>query len=291
MKADEPGTGGSIFSRIRRKLSGERVREKSRVALNNEESATENLHILEEYEGIKHEPEQLTGWDFDRAFEFLEKYPESDLAAKLKEEMYGTNSSTLKGLSYASAMKVLQTMPDHPGVSSITSGLRKLEKDYIKELRSDIIAFILEVHPDHPLNMELTAALAEKNLTNAYDFIERLPDHPCTPNVIQAMFDTDANIATLLLNERMDHPQVASIFDGIYSIDKDAAGKMMPNAILFIMDVASDHRYMDEMVLTLVEKNYIKAFDFVKNNPDHPFRARIQELLIKRKAELKPLLS
>lgn len=290
MKADKPGKGGNIFSRIKSKLSGNTIREKSTVPLGDDTSATENLHILEEYEAIRQQPDELTGWDFERAFDFLEKYPDSDFAKKLKEEMYSTNSATLKGLSYASAMKVMQRMPDHPGVPSITSGLLKLEKDYIKELRSDVIAFILEVHPDHPLKAELTTALATKNLTNAYDFIETHPDHPCTQMVIQAMFDRDANIATLLLHERMDHPQVEAIFRGIYSIDQVAARKLMPEAILFIMDIASDHKYADEMVQRLVEKNYIKAFDFIQSNPDHPHTARIAQLLGERKSELTSLL-
>ena len=263
----------------------------SEISLNDAENATENLHIIEEYEAIRHQPDALTGWDFERAFEFLDKHPDSNLAEKLKEEMYNTTSSTLKGLSYLSAMKVLQTMPDHPGAESISNGLRKLEKSYIQELRSDIIAFILETHPDHPVKEELTAALAAKNLTNAYDFIERLPKHPCTPMVIQAMFERDANIATLLLHERMDHPQVSSIFEGIYAIDRKAAGKMTPDAIIYIMEVAADHPYIDVMAKTLVEKNYIKAFDFVKTNADHPMRRRIEELLIEKNPELKQLLS
>lgn len=290
MTADKANKGGSIFGRIKTKLTGGGARNKSTVVLEEDSSASENLKIMEEYGNIRQQPDQLTGWDFDRAFEFLEKHPESDLAEKLKMEMYETNSSTLKGLSYPSAVKILQRMPDHPGVESITRGLGKVEKEYVKELRSDIIAFILETIPEHPIKEELTTALAVKNLTNAYDFIERHPEHPCTRMVIQAMFNRDANIATLLLHERLDHPQVDAIFKGIYSIGPEAVERLMPDAILFIMDVASDHAHADKMLQKLVERNYVKAFDYIQANPEHVMAGRIAELIGERKPELKPLL-
>jgi hypothetical protein len=245
---------------------------------------------MEEYEAIRQQPEELTGWDFDRAFAFLEKYPDSNLCEKLKEEMYSTNSNTLKGLSYGSAIKVLERMPDHPGADSIIKGFTKLEKDYIKELKSDVVAYILTRLPDHPLQEELTIALAEKNLTNAYDFVENNPEHPSTPDVIQAMFDRDANIATLLLHERMDHPRVDAIFMGIYSISKAAAGRLMPDAIKFIMDVAADHPYAEEMIKRFVDVNYIKAFDFVQSNPNHAHAARLKELIGAEHPELVALM-
>jgi hypothetical protein len=290
MTSDKATKGGSIFGRIKTKLTGGGARNKSTVAIEEDPSAGENLKIMEEYGNVRQQPEQLTGWDFDRAFEFIEKYPDSPQAEKLKNEMYGTTSETLKGLSYPSAVKILQRMPDHPGVDSITRGLGKVEEDYVKELRSDIITFILETIPDHPIKETLTRALASKNLTNAYDFVERNPDHPCAPMVIQAMFDCEANIATLLLHERMDHPQVEAIFKGIYSISEEAVGRLMPDAILFIMDVASDHKYADQMLVRLVEKNYVKAFEYIQTNPDHVLAGRIAELIGERKPELKSLL-
>lgn len=292
MKEDKSQQGGSIFKSIFSKLTGGGAKQQgSSDAAVDSSNPTENLKALEEYEAIRQQPEALSGWDFDRAFLFLENHPDSNLAEKLKEEMYSTNSHTLKGLSYSSAVKVLERMPDHPGCDSILKGFNKLEKDYIKELTSDVIAYILTRVPDHPLHRELTVALAEKNLTNAYDFVENSPDHPCTAMIIQAMFDRDANIATLLLHERMDHPRVDAIFKGIYSISKEAAGRLMPDAIMFIMDVASDHSYAEEMIQRLVDVNYIKAFDFVQGNPEHAHAARIKELIGVEHPELVALMS
>lgn len=290
MKNKDAKKGGGLFRKIKSKLSnGEKKRMKT-VPLEADASASENLRMMEEYSSIKQNPDHITGWDFDRAFDFLEKYPASSYASKVKEEMYSTNSETLKGLSYPSAIKVLQDMPDHPGASSILNGMRKVEKDYIRELKSDTIAYMLEAIPDHPLKVELATALAKKNLTNAYDFIQNNIDHPCTRIVIQAMFDRDANIATLLLHESMDHPQVDAIFEGIYSISEEAVAKLMPDAIIFILEVALDHPYADQLLEALVEKNYIKAFDFVISNPEHQLAGQLSELIGKRKPELIALL-
>lgn len=290
MKNNEAKKGGGLFRKIRAKLTNSEKQSTHTVPLGEHDAESETIQIMEEYSAIKQNPDRLTGWDFDRAFDFLEKYPESDYVAKLKEEMYGTTNEFLKGLSYPSAVKILQQMPDHPGVASILDGMRKLEEDYIRELRSDVVAYMLEVIPDHPLKNELATALAVKNLTNAYDFVERNMDHPCSRIVIQAMFDRDPNIATLLLHERMDHPLVDAIFKGIYSIRKKAVAKLMPDAIIFILEVASDHAYADQMLEALVEKNYIKAFDFVMSNPDHQLAGQLAELIGQRKPELIPLL-
>ncbi len=290
MKKNDEKKGGGLFGKIKSKLSNGDKKRMQTVPLEGKSSASENLHMIEEYSAIRKNPEKITGWDFERAFEFIEKYPNSDYTEKLKEEMYSTNSDTLKGLSYPSAVKVLQEMPDHPGVPSILKGMRKVEADYIRELSSDIIAYMLEVIPDHPLKVELATALAKKNLTNAYDFVERNLDHPSTRTVIRAMFDRDANIATLLLHEGMDHPQVDAIFEGIYSISKEAVARMMPDAIIFIIEVATDHPFATQLLEALVEKNYIKAFDFVKNNPDHQLTEELAELIAQRKPELAALL-
>ncbi len=252
---------------------------KERRRFNKADITDEERKIFEIYDQIRQDPEELTGWDFDRAFDFLEKYPDSVFAEKLNDQMYGVSGSALKGLSYPAAVKVLQRMPDHPGTDAIIRGIKKMESEYIVTLRSDVISYILEILPEHPLADELATALAVKNLTNAYTFIEQNPLHPCTPMVIQAMFDRDANISTLLLHERIDHPRVDAIFAGLYSIKQEAAQALMPDAIVFILDIASDHPYAEQMCQTLVEKNYVKACDYIKNNADHPYVELIAELI------------
>jgi hypothetical protein len=249
------------------------------------------LEMMREYEKVKTNPRQpITGWDFDRAFRFIEKYPESRQTQHLIEEMLDTSSQQLKGLSYESAAKVLQTMPLHPGSEAILRGIYKLEKEYIKELTSDIIMFLMEIAPDHPEIDALGEALVYKNFTNAYGFIEANPNHPQTKDIIAKMFKKDANIATLLLKEKMDHEQVQSIFEGIYGISPVDVQKLMPDAIIFILEVAPDHKYERAMVVNLVEKNYIKAFDFVKSNPEHPHSPYMRKLIIRKKPELEQLL-
>lgn len=290
MKNNETKKGGGMFRMIRSKLTERDKQTMHTVPLEEDTDDMEGARIVNEYSAIKRNPDRLSGWDFDRAFDFLEKYPESEYVAKLRGEMYGTTSETLKGLSYPSAVKILQQMPDHPGARSIINGMRKLEVDYIRELRSDVITYMLEIIPDHPLKNELATALAEKNLANACGFVERNVDHPCTRIVIQAMFDRDPNIATLLLHERMDHPLVDAIFKGIYSIPKKSVAKMMPDAIIFILEVAVDHPHAEQLLATLVDKNYIKAFDFVKNNPDHQLAGQLAEMIGRRKPDLLHLL-
>ncbi len=224
-------------------------------------SDDEKHQMIKEFEAVKKNPGQLTGWDFDRAFDFIERYPDTPQAEILIGQMYATSGQALKGLSYASAVKVLDRMPGHAGTQSIIKGMYALEKDYIQELRSDVIARMLKIIPDHPLAEELTTALAVKNLTNAYDFVTANPDNVYTKKIIKAMFDRDPNIALLLLQEKMDHPQVSSIFDGIYNISKDSdIKKLTPNAIIFI-----------------------------KMYPDHPLAGEIKRLVLERKPELKKL--
>jgi hypothetical protein len=246
--------------------------------------------MMEEFEAVKKKPGHLTGWDFDRAFEFIERYPETSQAEILIGQMYATSGQELKGLSYASAVKVLERMPGHSGSPSIIKGMYSIERDFISELRSDVIGHMLKVIPDHPLAEELTTALAVKNLTNAYDFVTANPDNDYTKGLIKAMFDRDPNIAVLLLQEKMDHPHVSSIFDGIYNITKDShIKKLTPNAIIFILDVAPDHPMAMKMIEVLVESNYIKAYDFIKMHPDHALVVEIKELILERKPELSKL--
>jgi len=253
--------------------------------------ADDEMHqMMEEFEAVKRNPGQLSGWDFDRAFEFIERYPDTPQAEILIGQMYATSGQALKGLSYSSAVKVLDRMPGHAGTKSIIKGMYTIERDYIRELRSDVIARIINIIPDHPLIEELTSALAEKNLTNAYDFVTANPDNVCSKKIIKAMFDRDPNIAILLLQEKMDHPQVQSIFDGIYGITKKTdIKKLTPNAIIFILDVAPDHPQSDAMIEVLVESNYVKAYDFVKMHPDHAKVTEMKKLILERKPELKKL--
>jgi hypothetical protein len=248
--------------------------------------------MMEEFEAVKKNPGQLTGWDFDRAFDFIERYPDTPQAEILIGQMYATNGQTLKGLSYASAVKILERMPGHAGTQSIIKGMYSVEKEYIQELKSDVIAQMLKIIPDHPLAEELTTALAVKNLTNAYDFVTTNPDNVYSKRIIKAMFDRDPNIAVLLLQEKMDHPQVKSIFDGIYNITKKSdIKKLTPNAIIFILDVAPDHPQANSMIEVLVENNYVKAYDFVKMYPDHVLAGEMKRLVVERKPELKKLFS
>ena len=234
--------------------------------------------MMEEFEAVKKNPGQLTGWDFDRAFEFIERYPDTPQSEILIGQMYATSGQALKGLSYASAVKVLERMPGHAGTQSIIKGMYALEKDYIQELKSDVIAQMLKIIPDHPLAEELTTALAVKNLTNAYDFVTANPENAYSKKLIKAMFDRDPNIALLLLQEKLDHPQVDSIFEGIYNITKKSdIKKLTPNTIIFILDVAPDHPKASKMIEVLVENNYVKAYDFVKTHPGHVKVCRYEE--------------
>lgn len=272
---------------MRKKMSGVEVAD---VGGESKLSKDELTHMLEKFETVKRNPGHLTGWDFDRAFDFIEKYHDSSQAEILIGQMYATTGQQLKGLTYASAVKVIGRMPGHAGRDSIIKGMYKLELDYIQELRSDVIAGMLTIIPDHPLGAELTTALARKNLTNAYDFITANPQNVYTKILIKAMFDRDPNVAVLLLQEKMDHPQVASIFEGIYAITEDAAvQKLTPNAIIFILDVAPDHPKAQLMIDVLVEDNYVKAYDFVKMQPDHILAADLKRQILIRKPELKKL--
>lgn len=256
-----------------------------------ESSPEDDSHqMMEEFQAVKKNPGQLTGWDFDRAFDFIERYPDTPQSEILIGQMYATNGQALKGLSYASAVKVLDRMPGHAGTRSIIKGMSSIERDYIQELRSDVIAHMLKIIPDHPLADELTTSLAVKNLTNAYDFVTANPDNVYSKKIIKAMFDRDPNIAILLLQEKMDHPQVSSIFDGLYNITKDAdIKKLTPNAIIFILDVAPDHPKALKMIEVLVENNYVKAYDFIKMHPGHALVAEMKKLVLERKPELKKL--
>jgi hypothetical protein len=287
MKKEKSKSSGGLFQRLRAKMSGAQAESTEGQA----SLADDEIHqMMEEFEAVKRNPGQLSGWDFDRAFEFIERYPETPQAEILIGQMYATSGQALKGLSYSSAVKLLDRMPGHAGTKSIIKGMYAIEADYIQELRSDVIAHMLKIIPDHPLMEELTTALARKNLTNAYDFVTANPDNVYSKKIIKAMFDRDPNIAILLLQEKMDHPQVQSIFDGIYSITKESDIKTLtPNAIIFILDVAPDHPQTSAMIEVLVESNYVKAYDFVKTHPDHAKVAELKKLILERKPELKKL--
>jgi hypothetical protein len=174
MNAEKLKSSKGLFRKIRTKISGGQRKSE----MNFEPQAKDDKHqMVEEFEAVKKNPGQLTGWDFDRAFDFIERYPDTSQAEILIGQMYATNGQALKGLSYASAVKVLDRMPGHAGTQSIIKGMYLLEKDYIQELKSDVIAHMLKIIPDHPLTEELTTALAVKNLTNAYDFVTANPEN------------------------------------------------------------------------------------------------------------------
>jgi hypothetical protein len=287
MKSEKSKLSGGLFQKLRAKMSGSQVESTD----GQEGQAEDDSHLMiEEFEAVKRNPGHLSGWDFDRAFEFIERHPDAPQSEILIGQMYATSGQALKGLSYASAVKVLERMPGHAGTQAIIKGMYGLERDYIQELQSDVIAHMLKVIPDHPLADELTTALATKHLTNAYDFVTANPDNVYSKKIIKAMFDRDANIAVLLLQEKMDHPQVSSIFDGIYNITNDAAiRRLTPNAIIFILDVAPDHPEAIKMIEVLVENNYIKAYDFVKSHSDHAMVDEMKKFILERKPELKKL--
>jgi hypothetical protein len=278
-----------VFARFRKKSSGGGTVDAS-VATDTTPEQNGHEAMIEQFEAVKRSPGHLTGWDFDRAFEFIERYPDSNQAEILIGQMYATTGNQLKGLSYGSAVKILERMPGHAGADSIVRGMYKLEVDFIKELRSDVISYMLKIIPDHPLGAELTKALAQKNLTNAFDFVVANPDNPYTELLIKAMFERDPNIAVLLFQEKLDHPRVGSIFSGIYNITSPAEiKKLTPNAVIFILDVAPDHPMAQQMIEVLVESNYVRAYDYVKSQPDHSLAPKIIELILQRKPELKAL--
>ncbi len=245
--------------------------------------------IEEEFENIKENRVQIQGSDFDRAFEFIEKHPDNKRTKQLVEEMNKTNTYTLKGLSHRSAVSILEKMPDHLGAQSIINGMYNIDKDYFRHLISDVLVFILEVAPDHPHAEMLATSIANKNLTNAYNFINRNPSHPHTEFMIRAMFHRDPNISILLFMEKLDHPQVQSIFEAIYGISRIAVSKLTPNAIIFILEVAPDHHFIEELIVRLVEENYIKAFDFAVNHPEFPYLESLKKAIFKRKPDLEEL--
>lgn len=249
---------------------------------------TQEQQMHDDFEAVKSRPGQITGYDFCRAFDFIEHYPQSEYAELLLNQMYSTSSESLKGLTYESAVKVLERMPDHVGADSIVRGMYKLEADYIAELSSGVIAYILDIIPDHPLGEELTTALAEKNIAAAYDFIQTHPDNVYTDTVIRAMFKVNANLALLLLQEKLDHPKVDVIFDGIYAIDDEKEmDKFTSNAIIFVFEVAPDHPKLDYLARVFVQNNYIKAYEFAKNNPDFPAIDLLFELIYQKLPSLR----
>lgn len=275
---------GGLFGKLRAKMSG---KDSEEVVEQEPKKEEESQQMIEEFEAVKRNPGHLTGWDFDRAFDFIERYPDSQQAEILIGQMYATSGQELKGLSYSSAVKVLERMPGHAGSESIVKGMYSIERDFVQELRSDVIAYMLKTIQDHPLAEELTTALARKNLTNAYDFVTANAESVYTPGLIKAMFDRDPNVAVLLLQEKMDHPHVGSIFEGLYNITRpDDIAKLTPNAIIFILDVAPDHPEAEKMIEVLVESNYIKAYDFVKMHPDHALVEILKERILMRKPEL-----
>lgn len=250
----------------------------------------EEKQIQDDFDAVKTQPGQITGPDFGRAFDFIENYPESEHSELLLHQMYAISSESLKGLDYDSAITVLDRMPDHSGADAIVRGMYKLEADYIKELSTDVIAYILQIIPDHPLAKELTTALANKNITSAYNFILDQPDNVYTALVIKAMFKASPNVSLLLLQEKMDHPSVDTIFEGIYGISTaEEIADLTPNAILFVLEISPDHPKIEKMCAALVEKNYVKAFEFLKENQNFEKYDVIKSLLIEKKASLADL--
>ncbi|WP_156792168.1 hypothetical protein [Desulfotalea psychrophila] len=247
--------------------------------------------ILDDFEAVKSKPGQITGWDFARAFDFIDNYPDSAQAEILLNQMYATTTQSMKGLNYDSAVRLLERMPDHKGASSIIEGMYKLEEDYVNELSSTVIAYILQTMPDHPLSSALARDLASIDIACAYDFIQDQPESPHAAALIQEMFHSHPNIAVLLLQEELGHPQVATIFEGIYAIkESDKIVHLTPNAIIFILEVAPDHPKIDEMVQVFVQRNYVKAYDFLRNNPQHVCADLFKELLFQKKPSLEKLL-
>ncbi len=288
MKKDQHSTKETFFQKVRRKISGTKVDLPEKSQAPDEEKS----HMLELFEAVKKSPGHITGWDFDRAFDFIERYPDTSEAEILIGQMYATSGQQLKGLSYASAIRIIETMPGHAGRESIIKGIYKLEPDYIQELRSDVIAGILKIIPDHPLAENLTRSLATKNLTNAYDFVTTNPTNTYTKQLIKAMFERDPNISLLLFQEKMDHPNASSIFEGIYSITRQSdIEKLTPNAVLFVLDIAPDHPKIQEMIRVLVEQNYIKAYEFTKMHSDHALADELKKQILKRKPELEKLFN
>jgi hypothetical protein len=289
METENKKLEGGLFKRFRKKISGKQLEEAVADAPASDEPSQK---MLKEFEAVKKNPGHLTGWDFDRAFDFIERYPESSEAEILIGQMYATTGQDLKGLSYMSAMKVLERMPGHAGKESILRGMYKIESDYIEELRSDVIAYMLKTIPDHPLAAQLTEALARKNLTIAYEFITDNPDNTYVRDLITAMFDRDANIAVLLLQEKMDHPKVDAIFEGIYNItERESIDKLTPNAVIFILEVAPDHPQIDDMIEVMVESNYVKAYEFAKTHPDNLHYETIKNKILAHKPELESLFA
>lgn len=267
------------------KLFGKKTQEQDDVQV---VPLTEEQQMRDDFEAVKSRPGQITGYDFCRAFDFIEHYPDSEYAELLLNQMYSTSSEALKGLTYDSAVRVLERMPDHRGADSIVRGMYKLEADYIAELSSTVIAYILDIIPDHPLGEELTTALAEKNIGAAYDFMQTHPDNVYTDMVIKAMFKVNANLALLLLQEKLDHPKVDVIFEGIYGLnDEKEMSKFTSNAIIFVFEVAPDHPKIEYLVEVFVQNNYIKAYDFAKNNPDFPAVDLMFEFIYKKLPSLR----
>ncbi|MGL1930544.1 MAG: hypothetical protein OCC45_02160 [Desulfotalea sp.] len=253
--------------------------------------SSEEMQVKKDFDAVKTHPGQITGQDFGRAFDFVENYPESEYAELLLNQMYAIGSEALKGLDYDSAVKVLDRMPDHSGADAIVRGMYKLEADYIKELTSPVIAYILQIIPDHPLAKELTTALGKKNITIAYNFILEHEENVYVEDTIRAMFKASPNVSLLLLQEKMDHPKVATIFEGIYGITSaEEIDSLTPNGVLFVLEIAPDHPEIGEMCKVLVEKNYIKAYEFLKDNPSFEKYDAMKSLLLKKKPSLAELL-
>lgn len=281
-------TGSGFFNKIVRKVSGQGLPDEALENVSVPEELSKKIE--DEFEAVKRNPGHLTGWDFDRAFDFIERHPDTSFADILLGQMYATTGQQLKGLSYSAAVKVLELLPGHAGVDSIIQGMYKIEGDFIHDLEADVIAYILQTISDHPLGEELAMALVDKNFTHAYSFITENPENVYTKGIIKAMFDRDPNVAVLLLQEKMDHPQVSAIFEGIYRITKPVSMQnLTPNAIMFILDIAPDHPNAQDMIEILVAQNYIKAYDFITHFPDHTLVDKIKACLLAKKPELQKI--
>lgn len=255
--------------------------------LNGAEEYKVSEEIEKEFEEIRENRIHLMGTDFERAFAFIEKYPDHPLTLELIAEMNQTNSYSLKGLSYKSAVNILEKMPDHFGARSIIDGMYKIKSEYIKSLLSNVLIFILEVAPDHPAAETIAKAIVGKNFTNAYNFISHHPNHPQTRYMITAMFEKDPNIAVLLLKEQMDHPEIETIISGLTSIDVKSIQELTPSATIFIMEMVPDHIYTEDLIRHLVIENHLKALKFAKDNPDYVHLDMLKEVIFRKEPRLK----
>jgi len=104
MKTDNTKKSSGFFRKLREKISGDRGVEQKEST---QTMSDDRRQLMEDFEVVISESGQITGSDFERAFDFIDKYPATPEAEILIAQMYSTTPQTLKGLSYSSALKVL----------------------------------------------------------------------------------------------------------------------------------------------------------------------------------------